>query len=64
MPEVGRAAYAVCQELIDAGAYVLTGGPEEEPASLVGTNGTVTDGPRPDFIGGITVVTCLHARTR
>ena len=54
MPEVGRAAHAVCQELIDAGVYLLTGGLEEEPANLVGTDGTVTDGPRPDFIGGIT----------
>jgi hypothetical protein len=56
MPEVGRAAHAVCQELIDAGVYRLTGGLEEEPATLVGTDGTVTDGPRPDFIGGITIV--------
>jgi hypothetical protein len=56
MPEVGRAAHAVCQELIDAGVYLLTGGLEVEPASLVGTDGTVTEGPRPDFIGGITIV--------
>ncbi len=56
MPEVGRAAHAVCQELIDAGVYLLTGDLEEEPANLVGTDGTVTDGPRPDFIGGITIV--------
>lgn len=56
MPEVGRAAHAVCQELIDAGVYLLTGGLEGEPASLVGPDGTVTEGPRPDFIGAITVV--------
>jgi hypothetical protein len=56
MPEVGRAAHAVCQELIDAGVYLLAGGLEVEPANLVGTDGTVTDGPRPDFIGGITIV--------
>jgi hypothetical protein len=56
MPEVGRAAHAVCQELIDAGVYVLTGGLEKGPANFVDTDGTVTDGPRPDFIGGITVV--------
>jgi hypothetical protein len=56
MPEVGRAAHAVCQELIDAGVYVVTGGLEHEPANLVGTDGTVTDGPGPDFIGGITIV--------
>lgn len=34
----------------------MTGGLEEEPANLVGTHGTVTDGPSPDFIGGITIV--------
>jgi hypothetical protein len=56
MPEVARAAHAVCQELIDAGVYLLTGGLEQEAANLVGTDGTVTDGPRPGFIGGITVV--------
>jgi hypothetical protein len=56
MPEVGRAAHAVCRELIDAGVYVVSGGLKDEPASLVGTDGTVTDGPRPGFIGGITVV--------
>jgi hypothetical protein len=36
--------------------YLLTGGLEEEPANLVGTDGTVTDGPRSDFTGGITIV--------
>jgi hypothetical protein len=56
MPEVGRAAHAVCHELIDAGVYVVSGGLEQEPASLVGTDGTVTDGRRPDFVSGITVV--------
>jgi hypothetical protein len=56
MPEVGRAAHAVCQQIIDAGVYVVTGGLEDEPATRVGTDGTVTDGPRPDAIGGITIV--------
>lgn len=56
MPAVGRAAHAVCQELIDAGVYVFSGGLKDEPANLVGTDATVTDGPRPDFIGGITIV--------
>jgi hypothetical protein len=56
MPEVGRAAHAVCQELIDAGVYVMTGGVEQEPASLVSPDGTVSDGPSPDLIGGIMVV--------
>jgi hypothetical protein len=56
LPDVGRAAHAVCQDLIDAGVLLFSGGLEQEGASLVGTDGTVTDGPRPDFIGGITIV--------
>lgn len=54
--EVGRAAHAVCQEAIDAGVYVLSGGMEAEPATFVATDGNTTEGPRPSFIGGITIV--------
>ena len=56
MPDVARAAHAVCQEAINAGMYVLAGGLEDQPASIVATDGTVTDGPKPDVIGGITIV--------
>lgn len=41
-PAVTRAARACCQELIDAGAYVLAGGLEDQPASLVATDGGVS----------------------
>jgi hypothetical protein len=56
MLDVAKAAHAVCQEAINAGVYVLAGGLEDQPASLVATDGTVTDGPRPDVISGITIV--------
>ncbi len=56
MPDVARAAHACCQELIDAGVYVLAGGLEDQPASLVSTDGTVTDGRNPDVISGVTIV--------
>lgn len=56
MPDVARAAHAVCQEAIDAGVYFLAGGLEDEPASLVATDGTVTSGPKPDVVSGITIV--------
>jgi hypothetical protein len=56
MPDVANAAHAVCQEAIDAGVYLLAGGLEDRPASIVATDGTVTDGPNPDFISGITIV--------
>jgi hypothetical protein len=56
MPAVAEAAHAVCREAISAGVYVLAGGLEDQPASIVATDGTVTDGPKPDFISGITIV--------
>jgi hypothetical protein len=56
MPDVARAAHAVCQEAINAGVYVLAGGLEDQPASIVATDGTVTEGPKPDAISGITIV--------
>lgn len=43
MPEVGRAAHAVVQELRDAGAYVFSGGMEEDEAPVtVAADGSVT----------------------
>jgi hypothetical protein len=56
MAAVARAAHAVCQEAIDAGVYVVAGGIEDQPASIVSTDGTVTDGAHPDLISGITIV--------
>lgn len=56
MPAVAKAAHAVCQEAINAGVYVLSGGLEDLPTSIVYTDGTVANGTRPDAIGGITVV--------
>jgi hypothetical protein len=56
MPDVAEAAHAVCKEAIDAGVYFLAGGLEDEPASIVAIDGTVTDGTHPDAIGGITIV--------
>ncbi|HTC69742.1 MAG TPA: hypothetical protein VK662_09255 [Acidothermaceae bacterium] len=56
MPDVARAAHAVCQEAIDAGVYVMAGGLEDRPANLVTTDGTVTDGSKPDVVSGITIV--------
>jgi hypothetical protein len=56
MVDVAKAAHEVCQEAIDAGVYVLAGGLQDQPASIVATDGTVTDGPKPDVISGITIV--------
>jgi len=56
MPAVGGAAHAVVQAAIDAGVYVSAGGLENQPASIVATDGTVADGPYPAAIGGFTLV--------
>jgi hypothetical protein len=56
MPDVAKAAHAVCQEAIDAGVYVVAGGLEDQPASIVATDGAVTVGPKPDVISAITIV--------
>jgi len=55
-PAVGRAAHAVCQEAINAGVFVSAGGLETQKASIVATDGTVSDGPYPEAVGGFTIV--------
>jgi hypothetical protein len=56
MPAVGRAAHQVADEAMNAGVWVFGGGLETRKASIVGTDGTVTDGPYPEAIGGFWVV--------
>jgi hypothetical protein len=56
MPAVARAAHAVVQEAVKAGVFVCAGGLEDQRASIVATDGTVTDGPYPEAIGGLTVI--------
>jgi hypothetical protein len=56
---VAKAALAVDQEAKDAGAFVFGGGLKSQRASIVATDGTVTDGPYPEtkeVIGGFMVV--------
>lgn len=55
-PAVGKAAHAVIQEVVDAGAFVAAGGLESQKASIVSPDGTVTDGPYPEAVGGLTIV--------
>jgi hypothetical protein len=56
MPDVGIAAHEVVEQAMNAGVWVFGGGLETEKASVVATNGTVTDGPYPEAIGGFWVV--------
>jgi hypothetical protein len=55
-PEIAEAARAVVQEIINAGVYVLAGGLGNRKASIVATDGTVTEGLEPEAIGGVTIV--------
>jgi hypothetical protein len=57
--DVAKAALAVVQEAKDAGVFLFTGGLDSQRASIVATDGTITDGPYPEtkeVIGGIFVV--------
>ena len=53
---MAKASHEVVQEAINAGVWVFGGGLENQKASIVATNGTVTDGPYPEAIGGLCVV--------
>ena len=59
LPDVAKAAHAVEQEAKDAGVWVFGAGLESQRASVVATDGTVTDGAYPEtkeVIGGFAVV--------
>ena len=59
MPDVSKAAHAVMQEAVNAGVWVFGAGSESQRASVVATDGMVTDGPYPEtkeVIGGFAVV--------
>jgi len=58
-PDVAKAALTVVQEAEDAGVWVFSAGLDSQRASIVATDGTVTDGPYPEtkeVIGGFAVV--------
>jgi hypothetical protein len=59
LPEVARAAHTVVDEAKAAGVWVFGGGLVSQRASIVATDGTVTDGPFPEtkaVIGGFSVI--------
>ena len=59
LPAVAEAALAVVQEAQDAGVWVYGAGLESQRASIVATDGSITDGPYPEtkeVIGGFAVV--------
>ena len=59
MPDVSKASHAVVQEAVNAGVWVYGAGLERQRASVVATDGMVTDGPYPEtkeVIGGFAVI--------
>ncbi|MET4658693.1 hypothetical protein ABID80_002403 [Streptomyces sp. PvP037] len=59
LPAVAEASQAVVREARDAGVWVFGGGLESQRASVVATDGTVTDGPYPEtkaVLGGFSVI--------
>lgn len=59
LPEVGKAAHAVVQEAKDAGVWIFGGGVLRQQAAIVGTDGTITDGPDPEtkaVVGGFSII--------
>jgi hypothetical protein len=59
LPEVGKAAHEVVQEAKDAGVWVTGGGVESQKASVVATDGSITEGPYPEtkaVIGGFVII--------
>ena len=59
LPDVAEAAQKVVQEARAAGVWVFGGGLESQRASVVATDGTITDGPYPEtkeVLGGFAVV--------
>ncbi len=59
LPDVARDAHEVVEQAKDAGVWVFGGGVESQRASIVATDGMVTDGPYPEtkaVIGGFAII--------
>ena len=56
MPAVSEASHEVVAEAVNAGVWVFGGGLENHRATVVSTDGTVSEGPYPEAIGGFCVV--------
>jgi hypothetical protein len=59
LPDVDQAAHQVVRAAQAAGVWVFGGGVESQRASIVDTDGMVTDGPHPEtkaVLGGFAIV--------
>jgi len=58
-PAVGAAAHAVVRQAKEAGVWIHGGGVRQQRASIVATDGRVSDGPSPEtkaVIGGFSII--------
>ncbi|MFN8620870.1 MAG: YciI family protein [Chloroflexota bacterium] len=58
-PAVGEASHEVLRAAKAAGVWIHGGGLERQRATIVGTDGTVTDGPFPEtkaVVGGFSII--------
>jgi hypothetical protein len=59
LPDVDKAAHELVQEAKDAGVWIFGAGLQSQQASVVATDGTITDGPYPEtkaVIGGFCII--------
>lgn len=59
MAAVGEASHEVVREARAAGVWIFGGGLLRQQASIVGTDGSVTDGPVPEtkaVVGGFSII--------
>ena len=59
LPDVAAAAHKVVYEAKDSGVWIFGGGMARQSASIVATDGTVTNGPYPEtkaVIGGFAII--------
>jgi hypothetical protein len=59
LPAVAEASHKVVREAKNAGVWIFGGGLQSQSASIVDTDGTVTEGPYPEtkaVIGGFSII--------
>jgi hypothetical protein len=59
MADVGRAAHEVVEQAQRAGVWITGAGVQSQRASVVATDGTISDGPYPEtkaILGGFAIV--------
>lgn len=56
IPAVAEAAHAMVDEARNAGVWVFGGGLADKKASIVATDGRVTEGRFPEAVGGFCIV--------